>query len=118
MFILDIYFSRKKLVLLNLTAIFPEKFAVTSVINIYSSGNYSCTWIMIICIFDKIINLFSLRSRYRRTASRKKLILPLGHYIKTLKEHNFTSNVQFFKVRNNGADDIIWVFDDIRGISR
>ena len=51
-FILDIYFSRKILVLINLTVIFPEKFAVTSVINIYSSGNYSCTWIMIICIFD------------------------------------------------------------------
>ena len=33
---------------MNLNAIFPEKFAVTSVINIYSSGNYSYTWIMIV----------------------------------------------------------------------
>ena len=133
----SLYFSRKKLVLINLNAIFPEKFAVTPVINIYSSGNYSCTWIKIICIFNylpnkvncilkptfflnrknpkKIINLFSLRSRYRRLANRKKFILPLGNYIKTLKEHNFLSNVQFFKVQNNRVE--IWVFDVTRGTS-
>ena len=51
----------------------------------------------------KIINLFSLRSRYRRLANRKKLILPLGNYIKTLKEHNFLINVQFNSVRNDGV---------------
>ena len=137
MFILDIYFSCKKLVLINLNAIFPEKLAITPVINIYSSGNSSCTWIKIICIFDdlpnkvnsslkptfflsrknpkKIINLFSLRPCYRRLANRKKLILLLGNYIKTLKERNFLSNAQFFKVQNNGVK--IWVFDVTRGIS-
>ena len=45
----------------------------------------------------KIINLFSLRSRYRRLAKRKKLILPLGNYMKNFLEHNFLSNVQFSK---------------------
>ena len=92
----SLYFSRKKLVLINLNAIFPEKF-----ISIKPK---------------KIINLFSLRSRYRRLANRKKLILPLGNYIKTLKEHNFLSNVQFFKVRSDGVE--IWLFDATRGISR
>ena len=94
----SLYFSRKKLVLINLNAIFPEKF-----INTFSIKP------------KKIINLFSLRSRSRRLANRKKLILPLGNYIKTLKEHNFLSNVQFFKVQNNGVK--IWVFDVTRGIS-
>ena len=51
----------------------------------------------------KSSNIFSLRSRYRRLANRKKLILPLGNYIKTLKEHNFLINVQFNSVRNNGV---------------
>ena len=52
----------------------------------------------------QIINLF--RSRYHRLATTKKLILPLGNYIETLKEHNFLGDVQFFKVQNNGVE--IW----------
>ena len=49
---LCVYFERVCLflVLTNLNAIFQRKFAITSVINIYSSRNYSCTWLMIICI--------------------------------------------------------------------
>ena len=35
-FILEIYFSGKKMVLINLNAIFQKKFAITSVMNTYT----------------------------------------------------------------------------------
>ena len=64
----------------------------------------------------KIINLFSLRSRYRRLANRKKLILPLGNYIKTLKEHNFLIDVQLNSVRNNGVSMPVMLYRHLIGV--
>ena len=64
----------------------------------------------------KSSNLFSLRSRYRRLANRKKLILPLGNYIKTLKEHNFLIDVQLNSVRNNGVSMPVMLYRHLIGV--
>ena len=53
----------------------------------------------------KNISFFGLRSRYNRLANRKKLILPLEKYFKTLKD--MISGAELFTIfqssRNNGV---------------
>ena len=67
---------------------------------------------------------YSLRSCYHKLPNRKKLILPLEKYFKTLNDifvgtpdaKPLQSFTIFQSGRNNGVK--IWVFDATRGISR
>ena len=63
----------------------------------------------------KNISFFSLRSRFNRLANRKKLILSLEKYFKTLKD--MISGTELFTIfqigGNSGAK--LWVFDGYSG---
>ena len=66
--------------------------------------------------FLKKTHQFSgLRSHYNRIANRKKLILPLEKYFKTLKDMIIgTESFAVFQIgRNNGAK--LWTFDEYPG---
>ena len=79
-----------------------RKFTVTSVLKIYTK----------------------LRSCYHQLANRKKLILPLGKYFKTMNDTFIgtagTELLESFTIfqseQNNSVK--IWAFDATRGISR
>ena len=60
----------------------------------------------------KNISFSSLRSRYSRLANRKKLILPLEKYFKTLKETISGTElcIVFQSGQNNGVK--LWAFDE------
>ena len=75
-------------------------------------------------ISEKKTFFSSFRSRYHRLTNRKKLILPLEKYFKTLNDMIIgtagTKPLQSFTIfqsgQNNGVK--IWVFDATRGIYR
>ena len=108
------YFSREKLVLINLNFSRENLLQLQLLKFILKCGNYRCTGAMIRCISinfkigqfflsenktpfsikatavrvkisDTKINFFGLQSPYHRLANRKKLILPIEKYFKTLK---------------------------------
>ena len=67
-------------------------------------------------IFEKKnISFSGLKSRYKRLANRKKLILPLGKYFKTLKDMIIgTESFTIFQSGwNNGVK--LWAFDEYPG---
>ena len=74
--------------------------------------------ILLLCgsrFLKKYINFSGLRSRYDRLAIRKKLILPLKKYLKTLNDMiiGTESSKIFQSGRNNGVE--IWAFADTQG---
>ena len=102
MFTLDIYFFRKKLVLINLYPVFPEKNCCNFSYKHFfiKCENYACIQAIIIVIFHfnnpfsskptvvsvKISESSDLRSPYHRLGNRKNLTLLLEKFFKTLKQ--------------------------------
>ena len=63
----------------------------------------------------KTINFSGLRSHYNRIANRKKLILPLEKYFKTLKD--MISGTELFTIFQSGWNNGVklWAFDEYPG---
>ena len=132
-FILDIYFSRKKLLLINLNVIFPEKiYCIFSYILLTSNkGKFqpqTKSFLGIANLFllslllcgsrflkKQKISFSGLRSPYNRLANTKKLILSLEKYFKLLKDTIIiTESFTIFQSgQNNGVET--WTFDAIQG---
>ena len=81
-------------------------------------------WVDRLTFLEKNINFSSLRSYYLKLANRKKLILLLEQYFKTINDliigTAVTKHLESFTIfqseQNNGVK--IWVFDATRDISR